>query len=367
MSFEVKTKAKNGMKFVEFTGLDGKRKRISLGTRDPKDAEILARNAYVAHVTGADTKPAPKSTPKADGKFTLGQAFDRMKSDDWAIGICSSWRTVWSDADILLESIGDIPVADVQYEQLKAYVEAAKAKGHAPGTIKKRLSRLRTVLKLCATKWVDPKTRLPYISFVPAFPKAGNVVARKVELSETDERRVYEYCDNQVGESVRGQNWWLFKQFITWQIDTGMRKGETLGKDFADVKGDVVVMYDGETKNDEGREVPLTSRLQAMLKVLHSMGRTSGRIFAGLTVGKVFEMWDEVRTALELGDVTIHDLRHTRGQRLADAGVPIEVIADLLGHKDITITASVYTFRKTATLRKWTEHAEAAGEARAAG
>jgi integrase len=179
-------------------------------------------------------------------------------------------------------------------------------------------------------------------------------------LSEEDERRVYEFCDQQRATTVRGQDWWLFKQFIMWQIDTGMRKSETFRKGLADVRGDVVMLYKWETKNREDREVPLTARLQKAVATFKAM-EIDGPFFAGLTSGKVWEMWSKVRAELDLGDFTIHDLRHTRGQRLADSGVPLEVIADLLGHKDVSITAGVYTVRKTETLRKWTHHAEQEG------
>ncbi len=266
-------------------------------------------------------------------------------------------------AGLMLSFFGDVDVKDITAARLQEYVDQSKAKGHGAGTIKKRLSRMRTILLKCANSWINVKTTRPYIPYVPEFPEGlASPKACKKELSEADERRVYEFCDNQRTTTDRGQQWWLFAQFIMWQIDTGMRKGETLGKTADDIINESVMLYDGETKNDDGREISLTARLQKMLSVFHSMGIT-GKLFAGLTFGKIQEMWNETRKALDLGDLTIHDLRHTRGQRLADAGVPIEVIADLLGHRDISITARVYTFRKSDTLRKWTDHAEQSGAA----
>lgn len=356
MSFEIKCRT-NGIHFVEFTDENGDRKRISLGTRDPKAAEILGREKYIAYFSGgAVESEGGQATRKTT--FTLGDAIDRMKKDDWSPDVCASWVTIWSDCSIILRQIGDIELADLQYDHLLRFAEQCKVEGLAPGTIKKRLSRIRTILINAATKWRNPKTKLPYITYVPAFPKLESPKPRKMELSEEDERRVYEYCDKRMHSSNRGQQWWLFKQFIMWQIDTGMRKSETLGKTMADIRGDVVILHATETKTNAAREVPLTTRLQKMVGIFKSMEIT-GCLFSGLTSGKIFEMWDECRSELGLGDVTIHDLRHTRGQRLVDSGVPIEVVADLLGHKDISITARVYTFRKIETLRKWTDHAEA--------
>lgn len=359
MGYEVKART-NGIYFVEFADETGARKRVSLGTRDPKAAEQLGREKYIAHFRG-ETEPTPATTKGPKG-FTLGDAFEKMKKGSWHPDNCSSWPTVWSDCKILMAQLGDVEVSSIQAAELQSLVERFRTEGLAPGTIKKRLSRLRTVLLKCATAWINPKTKRPYLPYVPEFPVVGGVKPRKVELTEADERRVYEYCDEKRSCTTRGQQWWLFKQFIMWQIDTGMRKSETLGKTMADIRGDVVILRGDETKNEDGREIVLTTRLQRMVDVFRAMDVT-GPMFAGLTNGKVFEMWDEVRRALDLGNVVIHDLRHTRGQRLADADVPLEVIADLLGHRDVSVTASVYTFRKTEKLRKWTQFAENVGAA----
>lgn len=359
MSFEIKRRT-NGIHFVEFADESGERKRVSLGTRDPKAAQILGRDKYIAYFRGDDTEDT--ATPaKRKTTFTLGDAFDRMKNGKWHPDVCASWQTIWSDCKIIVEMIGNIEITDVKLDVLEKFVADCRAAGLQDGTIKKRLSRIRTVLHRCATAWENPKTNKFYLSYIPAFPDSVKTPApRKQELSEEDEARVYDYCNEQMKTSNRGQQWWLFKQFITWQIDTGMRKSETLGKTMADINGDLVTLYDGEVKNNQGREIPLTTRLQKMVNIFRTM-EIEGHLFAGLTSGKIFEMWDQCRNTLGLEAITIHDLRHTRGQRLADAGVPIEVIADLLGHKNIAITARVYTFRKTHTLRQWTEHTEAAG------
>lgn len=355
MSFEIKQRT-NGVWAVHFKDETGKRKRVSLGTRDESAARSLGRDVYIKHFT--DDEEAPEAAPKSTTAMTLGQAIDKMKRGAWSAEQASSWQTIWSDCKLLLEYFGDVPLKEITSDVLQGFVDQGREQGLAGGTILKRLSRIRTILIRAHSSWINPKTHRPYIPYVPHFPEGvTKAKPRKKELTEDEERQVFALCDDKRETTERAQTWWLFKQFLMWQIDTGMRKGETLGKTMADVQGDSVILYDGETKNEDGREVPLTTRLQQLVSVLDSMGIT-GKLFAGLNKGKIQEMWNVVRDELELGDITIHDLRHTRGQRLADAGVPIEVIADLLGHRDISITARVYTFRKSETLRKWTDHAD---------
>lgn len=48
--------------------------------------------------------------------------------------------------------------------------------------------------------------------------------------------------------------------------------------------------------------------------------------------------WQTARAAAGLGDLHVHDLRHTAGMRLREAGVPEGTIADILWHSTKTIT-----------------------------
>ena len=55
-----------------------------------------------------------------------------------------------------------------------------------------------------------------------------------------------------------------------------------------------------------------------------------------------------------LEDVTPHTLRHTFGRNLVDAGVPLDRVASLLGHKSVD-TTRVYTMRSEQDLRRQVE------------
>ena len=48
-------------------------------------------------------------------------------------------------------------------------------------------------------------------------------------------------------------------------------------------------------------------------------------------------------TSVVAKDLTPYCLRHTYGTDLQTAGVPINVAKDLMGHKDISVTARIYT------------------------
>ena len=53
-------------------------------------------------------------------------------------------------------------------------------------------------------------------------------------------------------------------------------------------------------------------------------------------------MWESVREEYNLDGVTLYTLRHTYGTRAQKAGVPIDVLADLMGHEKIETTRKYY-------------------------
>jgi integrase len=48
--------------------------------------------------------------------------------------------------------------------------------------------------------------------------------------------------------------------------------------------------------------------------------------------------WERIRERAKLPDVTLHDLRRTAGSHMAQAGVPLLTIAEILGHQNAAVT-----------------------------
>lgn len=125
-------------------------------------------------------------------------------------------------------------------------------------------------------------------------------------------------------------------------INTGLRKGSQYGLtwDMVDFRGRMLNIP--RTKNEEPLHVPLNDAAVAALRVVHSRGDGRGRVFQSAKTGEPLEngrhWFDDAVIEAEIKNFHWHDLRHTFASRLRMKGAPLEDIADLLGHKSLTMT-----------------------------
>lgn len=101
------------------------------------------------------------------------------------------------------------------------------------------------------------------------------------------------------------------------------------------------------TKSRKERRVPILEPLRPVLDRLTDGKEPQDRLLIGpkggaLTTATVRDAtdWDQIVTDLGLPDLTRHGLRHTGATWMADAGVPLHVLQEILGHASIDTTRS---------------------------
>lgn len=62
--------------------------------------------------------------------------------------------------------------------------------------------------------------------------------------------------------------------------------------------------------------------------------------------------WGAVRKAADLGEMRLHDLRHTCVSLLLDLGVPPHIVREIVGHSDIEVTMTIYAHASLSEKRK---------------
>lgn len=121
-------------------------------------------------------------------------------------------------------------------------------------------------------------------------------------------------------------------------MNTGCRAGELLDLDWQDIdfKRGTALLTD--TKNGESRTIPITGHTVEVLKELRGLGK----VFAAKPGSARYDYAKSWKAALEaagIEDFKFHDLRHHAASMLAIAGMPLNQIGHLLGHKSQIMTA----------------------------
>jgi integrase len=157
-------------------------------------------------------------------------------------------------------------------------------------------------------------------------------------LSNAEEHRLFRFL---TGERAH------LRPVVLIALHTGMREGELLTLKVHQVLffADTPVVTLTKTKTDRARNIPLNAVALRELRALCEGKGLNDYVFQSPHPKHQGDRYKETKRgfskACELADVQtfrFHDLRHTFGTRLAEKGVPIHQIAELMGHSDIRTT-----------------------------
>jgi integrase len=125
-------------------------------------------------------------------------------------------------------------------------------------------------------------------------------------------------------------------------IGTGMRRGDqfNLRWEQIDFQRDVVHVPNSKTGKDY--DVPMNEDVRNVLLQLRRESQGSEHVFVNQETGKPYtDLKKAFRMACRLArieNLRWHDLRHTFGTRLGEAGFSEAVIAELMGHSSVSTT-----------------------------
>lgn len=154
----------------------------------------------------------------------------------------------------------------------------------------------------------------------------------RVRFLDDDERkRLFDACRESKYQR-------LFALTLTAML-TGARRGELLALRWSDVDLDAGIALLGRTKNGDRRTLVLLPQVIEALRPFASTDST--RYVFGSTRSKYqaparFDSaWRDALKRAAIRDFHFHDLRHCCASYLAQAGTPINVIAEVLGHRKL--------------------------------
>ena len=186
-----------------------------------------------------------------------------------------------------------------------------------PSTVNRELDTLRHMLNIAVVwKMIDDS---PYKG-IKHF-KVNNSNLRI--LSDEEFNRLYQSASIEL------------KPILLTAYTTGMRLGEILNLKWEDVnfKDDYIIVRD--SKNYESRTISIHPTLKETLSQLINKSE-SEFIFEGRKTVK--RAWQKALKLSGISHCRFHDLRHTFASNLVMNGVDIVTVAELMGHKDLSMT-----------------------------
>jgi len=320
--------------FIEFT-FKGHRVRQSSGTTKKREAEERER------ILRQELKEQLLLGKVAE--MSLGEAIDRYYDGvvlpKGNVGVAK--RELYA-LNQLREGLGaDTAISNLSARVLADYKDRLLAEKKAPATVNRYLAIIKAILNKAKDEWGT-------LAVVPKIKLLTLDNARYRWLTEEEESRLLPLCAPHL------------RNLVIFLMDTGARLREGTQLTWADVdleRTPRAAVRFMRTKSGKPRAVPLTERVETMLRRLKAECPSGkNRVFLYRPVGRggvgdnetkpgkavpfnnPFGTWDTARKRAGLEDVNLHDLRHTFASRLVMSGVPLLSVSKLLGHATIEMT-----------------------------
>jgi len=266
-------------------------------------------------------------------KHTLGDLIDRYIRDILPTKPKSEKKQraqlLWWKSQIGHTLLSDITPALIAEQRDKFGREILQGRGQrSPSTVVRYLAALSHAFTIAVKEWgwLDDSPMRKVTK--PREPRG------RVRFLLSDERqRLLKACKE-------SSNRFLYTVVVL-ALSTGMRQGEIMNLRWVDVdleKGRATLH---ETKNGERRVVPITGLALQLLRDYEKKRRIDTTlVFPGKDPQKPIELrcaWEAALKASDVNGFRWHDLRHTAASELVMNGASLSEIAEVLGHKTLTM------------------------------
>jgi len=226
---------------------------------------------------------------------------------------------------VWITSLSDIPTKEINANNIKKGLDALPS--HlSNASINRHKAAISGLLTYAYKKG--------YIKSNPArlIPSLPENNERTRFLSEAERARLFSSC--------RASHWDKLYLIVLLAITTGARKGELTKLRWNDIDFERRTAYVSTTKNGQPKVLPLTDSVIRELQLFDT--NDSSLIFESKVKENVAycftKPWKKSLEDAEIKDFRFHDLRHSCASYLAQSGASLLEIADVLGHKQISVT-----------------------------
>lgn len=237
----------------------------------------------------------------------------------------------------VLPVFGHLATHQITVDDCREYIASRREAGRKDATIRTELGCLRTCLS-----WAEKST------LIPAAPR--------IVMPQTPPPRERYLTRAEASKLVASTGDPHVRLAMLLMLGTAGRIGALLELtwDRVDLDRRIIKLATNDIGPRKGRAtVPINDDLMAALTVAKEAGVSDYVIeWGGRRVGSIKTGFNAAVKRAGIDHCTPHDLRRTAGRFMAEAGVPIEEIAQFLGHSNPNVTRSTYSKFSPEYLRK---------------
>lgn len=254
--------------------------------------------------------------------------------EDQYLPYVKSYKRSW-DTDVsllknhLLPRFSGTYMDEITRQDIVKMHSDRKASGAAAGSANRLLIMMRYIFNL-AVRWEVPGIKVNPTKGVPLMEE-NNKKERYLTVDEA--QRLY--------DAVRKSQNTMLQYIVPMLILTGARKREVLDAKWEDFDFTRRIWRIPMSKSGKARRVPLSD---GALNILSTMPRdmkcewTFPNPDTKKPFVSIFCAWDTARQSVGLGDVRVHDLRHSHASFLVNAGRTLYEVQHILGHTQVKTT-----------------------------
>lgn len=326
---------------------DGRRRRLKVSGRTK--AEVRARMADLRRLHD-------EGLPTGDQRSTVGELLE-----EWLDNLPATVRSVnpravheWAVHQHLIPTLGERRLRDLTVDDIERVLRAKARSGISRASLSRILNVLRAALRNAERRGKVARN----VAALVDVPPARTHQSRSLSVDEA----------HALLAAARGDR--LEALYVT-GLMLGLRPGELLGLPWSAVDFEGRTLRVTQSLLRHGRELvigesktPHSRRILVMpVPVVEALDRhrtlqgterrsaaawsASGLVFCTsigtpLDPSNLRRGFSRLTQAAGIGHWHPHELRHSAASIMSAAGVPLEVVADVLGHDGVRTTAAVY-------------------------
>ena len=271
-------------------------------------------------------------------------------------------REEWKERKLdAIPGLKDVPLSKLTLQRVQQFFNEKLTAGNSPALVK----YLRVVLRVALNQALKGDLILRNVAELATPPKA-------------EKREIVPFTPEQAGRFMKVAMGHRLEALFTVGLAVGLRSGECSALVWSDVdleagkvavrhtlqrvkqpeekKSRLILLPPKSVKSKRTIELPATcvtglkahhEHQQQERALAGSRWKETGHVFTS-TIGtpiddrKILKEFNALVEAAKLPEQRFHDLRHACISLLGAQGVPLKVIAEIVGHSDIRLTQNVY-------------------------